>query len=118
VLEGDLSVSGAPGGIAIRAVNGRDAVRGALLVVTPGGRAALITSDDTGGESLLAAPIEPAPPMPVHVKITVKGLKIEALVGTTTLGTTLPATLTKGEVGLVAKRGASVDLAGFSLKKK
>lgn len=118
VLEGELSVRGAPGGIAIRAVNGRDAVRGVMLVVAPGGRAALISSDDTGGESLLAAPIEPAPQMPVHVKITVKGTKIEAIVGTTTLSSTLPATVTKGEVGLVAKRGASVDLAGFSLKKK
>ena len=118
VVEGDLSVRGGPGGIAIRAVNGREAVRGAMLVVTPGGRTALITSDDTGGESLLAAPIDPTPPMPVHVKITVKGTKIEAIVGATTLVSTLPATVSKGEVGLVAKRGASVDLAGFSLKRK
>ena len=118
VLEGDLLVRGGVGGIAIRAVNGRDAVRGVMLIVTPGGRTAILTSDDTGGESLLAAPIEPTPQMPVHVKITVKGTKIEAIVGTVTLASTLPATVTKGEVGLVAKRGASVDLAGLSLKKK
>jgi len=54
----------------------------------------------------------------VHVKISIKGTKIEAVVGTTTVTGTLPATLAKGEVGLVAKRGASVDLAGFTLKKK
>ncbi len=115
VLEGELSVSGGPGGLAFRATNGRDAVRGAMLVVTPGGRAALVTSDEQGNELPLSAPIEPAPGAPVHVKVTVKGTKIEAVVGSTTLSGTLPATLSRGEVGLVAKRGASVDLAGFSL---
>jgi hypothetical protein len=118
VLEGDLVVRDAPGGVTFRAANGRDAVRGAMLVVTPGGRAALLTSDDQGNESLLAAPLEPAPSMPVHVKITVKGTKVEAVVGAATLSGTLPATLAKGDVGLVAKRGSSVDLAAFSLKKK
>jgi hypothetical protein len=118
VLEGELTVRDAPGGLAFRAVSGREAVRGALLVVTPGGRAVLATSDDQGSESLMAAPIDPAPAMPVHVKITVKGTKVEAVVGKTTLSGTLPATLAKGEVGLIAKRGASVDLAGLSLKKK
>jgi hypothetical protein len=115
VLEGDLSVNGGPGGLAFRATNGRDAVRGAMLVVTPGGRAALVTTDEQGNEAPLATPIDPAPSAPVHVKITVKGAKVEAVVGTSTLSATLPATLTKGEVGLVAKRGATVDLAGFSL---
>lgn len=118
VLEGELTVRDAPGGLTFRAVSGREAVRGALLVVTPGGRAALVTSDDQGKETMLAAPIEPAPAMPVHVKITVKGTKVEAVVGQTTLSGTLPGTLAKGEVGLVAKRGSSVDFAGFSLKKK
>jgi len=118
VLEGELTVRDAPGGVTFRAVSGREAVRGALLVVTPGGRAVLATSDDQGNESLMGAPIEPAPSMPVHVKITVKGTKVEAVVGQTTLSGTLPATLAKGEIGLVAKRGASVDFAGLSLKKK
>jgi hypothetical protein len=115
VLEGELSVSGAPGGVAFRATNGRDAVRGAMLVVTPGGRVALVTTDEQGNEVPLAAPVEPAPPLPVHVKITVKGTKVDAVVGPSTLSATLPSTLARGEVGLVAKRGASVDLAGFSL---
>jgi hypothetical protein len=118
VLEGELTVRDAPGGVTFRAVSGREALRGALLVVTPGGRATLATSDDQGNESLLAAPIDPAPSMPVHVKITVKGTKVEAVVGQTTLSGTLPGTLAKGEVGLVAMRGSSVDFAGFSLKKK
>ena len=118
VIEGDLTVRGAAGGIAFRAVNGRDAVRGAMLLVTPGGPVSLVTTDDTGGESPIATPIEPAPQMPVHVRISVTGSKVEAIVGTTTLRGTLPVTLGKGEVGLVAKRGAAVDLAGIVLKKK
>ena len=118
VLEGDLNVRGGPGGIAFRAANGRDAVRGVLLVVTPGGRAALVSSDDTGNEAPLATAVDPAPAMPVHVKISVKGTKIEAVVGSSTLTGTLPATMAKGDVGLVAKKGASVDLGGFTLKKK
>jgi hypothetical protein len=52
------------------------------------------------------------------VKVTVKGTKIDALIGTATLSGTLPAALAKGEVGLIAKRGANVDVAAFSLKKK
>jgi hypothetical protein len=118
VLEGDLNVRGGPGGIAFRAASGRDAVRGVLLVVTPGGKAALVSSDDTGTEAALAAPVDPAPTMPMHVKISVKGTKIEAVVGQSTVTGTLPATMTKGDIGLVAKKGASVDLAGFTLKKK
>lgn len=118
VLEGELDVRGAPGGLAFRAVSGRDAVRGAMLVITPGGRAVIVTSDDTGAESVLGTPISPAPTMPVHVKITVKGDTVEAVIGTTTLKGSLPATLARGDVGLVAKRGASVDLSGLSLKKK
>jgi hypothetical protein len=89
-----------------------------MLVVTPGGRAALLTADDAGNEALLGAPIEPAPAMPVHVKISVKGTKVEAVVGTVTVSGTLPAALAKGDVGLLAKRGASVDLAGFTVKKQ
>lgn len=117
VLEGDLLVGGAAGGLALRASRGTEALRGAILVVTPGGSAALVASDDAGRETPLAAPIQPAPPMPVHVKITVKGTKLVAIVGTTKLEASLPATLARGEIGLVAKRGANVDLAGFSLKK-
>lgn len=117
VLEGDLSVRAAPGGLAFRAVSGRDAVRGAMLVVTPGGRVALVSSDDLGNETPLAA-LEQAPSMPVHVKISVKGTKVEAVVGTATLSATLPKTLATGDVGLVARRGANVDMAAFTVKKK
>jgi len=118
VLEGELTVRTASGGILFRGTNGRESVRGAMLLVTPGGKASLVSADETGGETALASPIDPAPTMPVHVKISVKGLKVEAVVGNSTLSGTLPALLTRGEIGLFAKGGGGVDLAGFSLKKK
>jgi len=120
VIEGDVNVTGAPGGLAIRAVQGRDAVRGAILVFIPGagGRTMLATSDDAGAETLVGAPIDPTPNMPVHVKIVVQGTKVEATVGGTTIKGTLPATAAKGEVGVIAKKGATVEVTGFSVKKK
>ena len=120
VVEGDVKVSGAPGGLAVRAVQGRDAVRGAILVFIPGagGRTMLASSDDAGAETLIGQAIDPTPAMPVHVKITVKGTNVEAVVGGTTIKGTLPGTLGKGEVAVVAKKGATVEVTGFSVKKK
>jgi hypothetical protein len=120
VVEADVKVSGGPGGLAIRAVQGRDAVRGAILVFIPGagGRTMLATADDAGTETLIGQAIDPTPAMPVHVKITVKGTNVEAVVGGTTIKGTLPATLAKGEIAVVAKKGATVDATGFSVKKK
>ena len=118
VIEGDLTVKGGAGGIAVRAASGRKNVRGAMFVVTPGGRATLHTTDDTGAEALLSAPIDPAPATPVHVKIIVQGTKVEATIGASTLRGTLPATLAKGDVAVLAERGATVEVGAFVLKKK
>lgn len=120
VVEGDVKVSGAAGGIAIRAAQGRDAVRGAILVFIPGagGRTMLALADDAGTETLVGQAIDPTPAMPVHVKITVKGTNVEAVVGGATIKGTLPAGLAKGEVAVVAKKGATVELTGFAVKKK
>lgn len=117
VVEGDLTVRGGPAGIGLRLRNGREGLHGAMLVVAPGARTSILVSDDAGFEALLAAPVEPAVETPVHVKITLRGTKLSALVGTTKLEGTLPASLVKGEVGLVAKPGASVEVAGWSVKK-
>lgn len=117
VVEADLTVRGGPAGIGLRMGNGRDAVRGAMLVFSPGARTSILTSDDTGFEALLAAPVEPAIETPVHVKLTLRGTKLSAVVGTTKLEGTLPASLAKGDVGLVAARGASVEAASWTVKK-
>jgi hypothetical protein len=117
-IEGDLAVRGAPGGIAFRSAPTRKGVRAAALLVTPNGRTALVTMDDTNPEVNLAAPIDPSPAMPVHVKIVLAGTKIEATVGSTTLKGTLSEPFAHGDIALVGKRGASVDVAGFVVKKK
>ncbi len=117
VLETDLTVRGGPAGIGLRLGAGRDAVRGAMLVVAPGTRTSIFTADDSGFEALLAAPVEPAIATPVHVKITIRGTKMEAVVGTTKLQGTLPASLAKGDVGLLASKGAWVKAAKWSVKK-
>lgn len=117
VLEADLTVRGGPAGIGLRLGGGRDAVRGAMLVVAPGARTSIFTADDTGFEALLAAPVEPAIETPVHVKITIRGTKMEAVVGTRKLEGTLPASLAKGDVGLVAGKGGWVEAAKWSVKK-
>ena len=115
-LEGELTVGEAPGGVALRASATKKGLRGVALVVTPGGRTTLTIVDD-GGETNLAAPIE-SPKGPVAVKLTVQGANVEAVVGKSTLKGTLPASLAKGDVALIGKRNASVDVAGFTLKRK
>ncbi|MBX3207463.1 MAG: hypothetical protein KF764_20615 [Labilithrix sp.] len=115
-LEGELVVRDAPGGVALRASSTKKGLRGVALVVTPGGRAALTIVDD-GGETNLAAPIE-SPSGPVAVRITVQGANVEAVVGKSTLKGTLPESLAKGDVAVIGKRNANVEIAGFTLKRK
>lgn len=116
-LEGELAVGEAPGGVALRAsATPKKGLRGVALVVTPGGRTALAIVDD-GGETNLAAPIE-SPKGPVPVKITVQGANVEAVIGKSTLKGTLPESLAKGDVAVIGKRNASVEIAGFTLKRR
>jgi len=117
VVEGDVNVTSGSAGIGVRSAQGRDAVRGALLMLTPGGRTMLVSADDTGGESNLGPPIDSTPSMPVHVKITVQGKNIDATVGSGSIKGTLPATLAKGDVAVFAKKGATVEVTGFTIKK-
>ncbi len=118
VIEGELKVSGAAGGIAFRSAPARKGLRAAMLLVTPNGRTALVTTDDANPETLVGSPIDPSPSMPVKVKIVLQGSKVEATVGSTTIKGTLPDMLAHGDVALVGKRGASVDVVGFIVKKK
>jgi hypothetical protein len=116
-LEGELVVRDAPGGIAFRVASTKKGFRGGTLVVTPGGKTVLSVVDD-GGETNLAAPIEPSPTGPVAVKISVKGTKVEAVVGKATLAGTMPESLATGDVAIIGKRNANVEISGFALKRK
>ncbi len=118
VVEGELSVQGAPGGIAFRATNGRESVRGAMLIVTPGGPRRAPHDRRYGRRVADRCPHRPRSVDAVHVKITVKGTKVDAIVGTSMLSATLPANLAKGEVGLVRSEVRTSTSRGFTLKKK
>lgn len=116
-VEGTLDVRDAPGGIVLRAATTKKGLRGAALVVTPTGRTVLSVIEDSG-ETNLAAPIDPSPVGAVPVKITVQGTNVEAVVGKTTLKGTLPESLKSGDVAVIGKRNATVEIAGFTLKRK
>ena len=116
-IEGTLDVRDAPGGLAFRAAATKKGLRGAALVVTPTGRTVLSVIDDSG-ETNLAAPIDPSPVGAVPLRITVQGTNVEAVVGKATLKGTLPESLKAGDVAVIGKRNATVEISGFTLKRK
>lgn len=121
VLEADLSVTGGQGGIGVRTTLARDALRGARIVLDAAGpygpRVALVSTDEVGQEAYMSAPVDAPFTSPTHVKVVVRGTKIEAEVGGAKLWGTLPETTARGgEVVLWGKSGASVDTSALSIK--
>lgn len=121
VLEADLSVTGGPGGIGVRTTLARDALRGARVVLDASGpygpRVALVSTDENGHEAYMSAPVDAPFTSPTHVKIVVRGTKVDAEVGGAKLWGTLPETTARGgEVVLWGKSGASVDTSGLTIK--
>lgn len=118
VLEGDLSVNGEVGGVLLRASIDGTKLSGALLALHPTSERTLTltTLEDAGLEPFMAAPHEAKLPSVVHVKITVRGTKIDADVGGVAVRGTMPANLAKGDLALVAKHGSVVDLSRFAIK--
>ena len=119
VVEGDLTVTGQVGGIALRAAGTKDGFRGAALLITPwpSPRIALVLREEDGFESFLAAPRDVAEVGTMHVRLTVKGTKVEAKAGDIVLKGTIPTSFARGDVAIVAKKGAIVDLAAFTAKR-
>jgi hypothetical protein len=116
-IEGELVVQDGAGGLAFRTQSTKKGFRGGLLVVTPGGTTTLSVLDDSG-ETNLTAPISPSPSGSVPVKISLAGKNVEATVGKATLKGTLPDSMGSGDVALIAKRNASVEVSGFTLKRR
>jgi hypothetical protein len=120
VVEADLRVEGGPAGIVVRAVPGPSrAFKGLSLVVLPGAtpRAALLIGNGAGVETAASPVVDVASGQSQHVRVKVKGQKVEAKVGTTTLETILPEGFEHGDVALRAYPGASVEVAGWKVKK-
>ena len=121
LIECDASLRGDVA-FAVRAAAGRDTWRGVALVVTPAAsaasasRASLRAFDDRGHESELAAPVDlPATPS-LHVKIVLKGDKLEATIGGVSLKAVVPAALARGDVVLAAKRGGAIDATAWTVR--
>ncbi len=120
LVEADLSVQGEAAGVALRAVSGTDSFRGAALVIRPGPspQIVLVQKEDNGFESYLAAPYDARSlPTTVHLKLSVRGTKIEAIVGDAILRGTLPSTFAHGDIALCAKKGAIVEANHWTVKR-
>ena len=119
VLEADLTLSG-EAGVVVRAVSTKSAFQGASLVLIPGTppRASLRASEGAGTESEMAPPVELAPAAAYHVRILVQGAKIEATVNGLKLSGALPASLAHGDLALRVKRGATLDAAAWTVRKR
>ena len=124
LVETELTVTGGPAGIVLRAFPIGDAFRGVSLVVEPGSpaRASLVAGTGANGangarETTLAAAVELPSATSYRVRIVVRGMTIEAQIGAATLRAPLPAYLTRGDVALRASRGATLDAGGFTLRK-
>jgi hypothetical protein len=120
VVEADLRVNGGPAGLVVRAVPGSArSFRGASLVIVPGAtpRAALLLSNGSGLETAAAPTVDLTNAPVQHVRVTVKGQKVEARVGTATLEATLPDGFEHGDVAVRAYPGVSVEATGLKVKK-
>ncbi len=122
VVEADVSASGEVA-IAVRAIAGREAWKAIALVLVPGAsatapwRASIRATDDLGKEAELAAPVDvPAAPV-IHAKLVVKGSKLDVTLGGVTLKATVPAAFAHGDVALGARKGAALEVAGWSVRR-
>lgn len=118
VIETDLRTEG-ESGLVVRAAAVKDAFRGVSLVIIPSSppRAVLRVSDDAGAEVDLTSPQELPLAASYHVKLTVKGTKVDAVIDTIVLKATLPAAVAHGDIALRAKKGASIEAVGLSIRK-
>ena len=115
VFEGELKVGDAAGGILLRASRTAKGIRGAGLIHAR--RTSVLAVLEDGAMTNLGAPIDPSPSAAVPVKISVTGKKVEATVGKTVLSGTLPDSFATGDVAVVGKKNANVDITAFTLKK-
>jgi hypothetical protein len=120
IVEADVAVENDVAGLAVRAAATKDGFRGVGLLFTPGaqGKVALVLRDASGSESNLAGPFEAHMAGPRHVRLSVKGTKVEAKVGELVLAGALPAGFAKGDVAFFARKGAGIEATSFSVKKR
>jgi hypothetical protein len=121
VVEADLRINGGPAGIAVRAVPGSfRSFRGISLMIVPGSspHAALLVADGRSVETAATPMVELGASPTQHVRLAVKGQKVEARIGSTTLEATLPEGYAHGDVAVRAYPSASVEVTGWKVKQQ
>jgi hypothetical protein len=113
-LEADLRVDG-PAGVAVRTVPTPAGFRGVSLMLVPGApmHAVLLAADGAGTDTAAAPVVEVPATAVLHVRMAVRGNKVEAQVGGVTLTADLPDDFAHGDVGLRAYPGATVEATGW-----
>jgi hypothetical protein len=118
-VDADLHVEGGPAGVVVRAVPGATGFRGVSLVVAPGtpAHALLLLADGAGTETAAAPTVEVPSAAIQHVRLVVRGSRVEATVAGASLSTWLPSDLAHGDVALRAYPGATVEATSWRVAK-
>jgi hypothetical protein len=106
--------------IVVRAIATPAGFKGIALVLDASAsplRASIRAWDDAGKLSELVAPVDVAPSARYVVRVAVRGAKLEARVGATTLRADVPAFLAHGDVAIAAKHGGSLEAKGWTVKR-
>jgi hypothetical protein len=113
-LEADLRLDG-PAGVVVRAVPTPAGFRGVSLLVVPGTpmHAALLAADGAGTDTAAAPVVEVLAAPVVHVRMAVRGKKLEAQVGAVPLSLDLPDDFAQGHVALRAYGGTTLEATGW-----
>ncbi|HEY2516409.1 MAG TPA: hypothetical protein VGI39_36315, partial [Polyangiaceae bacterium] len=119
VVDGSVEPAGEVAFV-VRASSTPAGFKGVALVVdstaTPW-RASIRAWDDTGKLSELAPPVDvtPAPKLLIH--LVVKGMKLEARAGSTSLHADVPTGLATGDLALATRHGSSLEVTGWAAKR-
>jgi hypothetical protein len=118
-VEADVHIDGGPAGVVVRAVGGTAGFKGLSLLLVPGtpAHAVLLTADGAGADLAASPLVELAASPTHHVRVAVRGARVEARVDAVTLSVTLPADLAHGDVALRAYPGASIEATGWRVGK-
>ncbi len=119
VVEADLRIENDLGGLVVRTMSDRDALRGVSLLIAPSSppRALLLASDGSGNETEVAPSVALPDTKAFHVKITTRGSSIEAVVAGVTMKGSIPLPLAGGDVAIRAKKGGGVEVTGFTVSR-
>ena len=118
-VEADVRIDGGPAGVVVRALPGTAGFKGLSLLLVPGTppHAVLLTANGAGADLAASPLVELAATPTHHVRLVVRGLRVEARIDTVSLSVTLPAELAHGDVALRAYPGAAIEATGWRVGK-